>query len=71
MSLFVDHVGLNTLISEETTGSTNTRGPIVNRDATRDSSLGVAVSTSDNPSLVATGLSDNWSIGIFFLDQFG
>ena len=56
MSLFVDHVGLNTLISEEITGSTNTRGPIVNRDTTRDSSLGVAASTSNNPSLVATGL---------------
>jgi hypothetical protein len=56
MSLFVDHAGLNTLISEEITGSTNTRGLIINRDATRDSSLGVAASTSNNPSLVATGL---------------
>jgi len=56
MSLFVDHVGLNTLISEEITGSTNTRGPIVNRDTSRDLSLGVAISTSDNPSLFATGL---------------
>lgn len=57
MPLFVDHVGLNTLISEEIDTETNTRGAIVDRIGDRESSLGVASSTSNNPSLVATGLS--------------
>ena len=50
MSLFVDHVGLNTLISEEITASINTRGVPVVRNATpisRDSSIGVS-DTSEN-----------------------
>jgi len=68
MSLFVDHVGLNTLISEEITGSTNTRGPIVNRDTPRDSSLGVAASTSNNPSLftAVTGYPTTGQLGFSF-----
>ena len=59
MSLFVDHAGLNTLISEEITSSINTRGvPIVRNSspAPRDSSIVVSDTSENRANLEASGL---------------
>ena len=59
MSLFVDHVGLNTLVSEEITSSINTRGASVVRSSvsvTRDAAIGVGDSSLNNPFLTTSGL---------------